>query len=93
MHNPGRNVNHCAFTDLMRHTVHGNDALAFKYVIKFGRTLVIVRPGTVNVHGMRPGRRCQWRIFLANQAVSPTTSTPLSRSMALMPNENAVERI
>jgi hypothetical protein len=53
---PGRDVDQTAFRHGLLYPVEKDAAAALKDVVQLGGALMVVKPGTINIHGVRPDR-------------------------------------
>ncbi len=63
----GWDVNQRALGNGLFHAIKHDQPFAFQNIVQLGRSLVVVLPGTVDIHGMR-------------QAATPVSSRLISRS-------------
>jgi hypothetical protein len=59
--------------------------LAFEHVIKFGRSLVIMLPCAVDVHGMYPGGHVM--VLPADQQVAPAAGAALPGGLTFVTDQ------
>jgi hypothetical protein len=69
-----RNVNHGAGPDLALLTIEDHLSFALEDVVEFGGALVKMRPGSVDVDGVRPSGHIL--VSLAQQAIAISASAP-----------------
>ena len=82
----GRDLNHGAGVNRMFLAIEDYGAFPLKHVVEFGGALVVVWPGTINIHGMSP---CSGPLVpLADEAIAMPAGATFPWGVTLMAKNN-----
>lgn len=78
----GRDMNHGAGVNRVFLTIENHGTFPLKHVVEFGGTLVVVRPGTINVHGVSP--RSNILVTLTDKSIAVSAGAAFPRGVMLV---------
>ena len=86
-------VHERAFCHYLINPIQHDHTAALQNVVQLGGALVIMKLGSVNIHGVSPGCRCKGGIFMADQTVTPAAGTAFARGVAFVTDEQGSGRV